>query len=159
MNWSRLITWGGGVFEMITRSIFYLEKQWKIEIQFEFIRNLFDFSLWNHNSNLGDIHSVLHITVYSCRNENLMGYFQGQFEVFGLNFFRKTLLDFFFETLESFNSSFCRKNNVFWCFSDFIGRVENENLTGEFPRPVWGRLIGVLDWFFKKHCLICFLKG
>ena len=110
MNWSRLITWGGGVFEMITRSIFYLEKQWKIEIQFEFIRNLFDFSLWNHNSHLGDIHSVLHITVYSCRNENLTGYFQGQFEVFGLNFFRKTLLDFFLETLESFNSRFCRKN-------------------------------------------------
>ena len=135
MNWSRLITWGGGEFEMITRSIFYLEKQWKIEIQFEFIRNLFDFSLWNHSSNLGEIHSVLHITVYSCRNENLMGYFQGQFEVFGLNFFHKTLLDFFLETLESFNSRFCRKNNVFWCFSDFISRVENENLTGNFQGP------------------------
>ena len=70
-----------------------------------------------------------------CRNENLTGYFQGQFEVFGLNFFRKTLLDFFLETLESFNSCFCPKNNVFWCFSDFIGRLENENLTGNFQGP------------------------
>ena len=71
-----------------------------------------------------------------------MGYFQGHFEVFGLNFFRKTLLDFFLETLESYtmeevSDEFCQTQD------------ENENNNGSNGIPVTQNLQEFLKCPFR----------